>query len=466
MGLRSWIGGWSHDSIPSETHLKPENWPERLIWYSLVFTYPIWLIGGLYVVGSVLGWLLLLCLVIKMLAAFDNPEEHEKVTISPVIWLWILGMLVMQVALVLGHVDFNLGTATIIKSSIGWAKGWAALALYPLAGCLNIRNKIISRAICIVGLHTLIITPILMLTPHLGLPQVLYVSPLRAIGGPGNEFFDVPLYEVDGSTGILRWRLFTPWGPALGFVGNVNFMISLLEQDRRWKLAGMGGAILMCLICKSRLAQVAILLIPTVTFLIARIRQPLTLIGLGVASYIGGILSPVILQMASEFWESFKGARAGSTRVRMALKRIAVYRWEREAPLWGHGIVERGPHLVEAMPIGSHHTWAGLLFVKGIAGFIALAVPMLATFIDLLRRASNPRYKLGSVGLSMIVILFLYTFGENLEILVYLYWPGMVIMGMALQECKEPTNAVASLSSQAGSGPEERSTFDAEPHGL
>jgi hypothetical protein len=30
----------------------------------------------------------------------------------------------------------------------------------------------------------------------------------------------------------------------------------------------------------------------------------------------------------------------------------------------------------------------------------------------------------------------MYTFGENLEILVYLFWPGMVVMGMALQEKK------------------------------
>lgn len=33
----------------------------------------------------------------------------------------------------------------------------------------------------------------------------------------------------------------------------------------------------------------------------------------------------------------------------------------------------------------------------------------------------------------MILILFLYTFGENLEILSYLYWPGLVIMGMAFK---------------------------------
>lgn len=437
------------DEQLDKEQIQPVNWPERLIWYSIILTYPIWMIGGLYVVGSVLGWLLLACLLIKILAAIDNPEQNEEISVSPVLWLWVIGMVLMQIALLMGHLDFNLGVGMIIKSSIGWAKGWAALALYPLAGCLNIRSRMISRAICILSLHTLIITPILLLTPYLGLPPILYVSPLRAVGGPGNEFFDVPLYEIDGSTGDMRWRLFTPWSPALGFVGNVNFMLSLLETNRRWKAIGMTGAILMCLICKSRLAQVCIILIPTLTFLIARLRRPAILVGLGITAYLSGIFSPLLLQFANAFWENFKGARAGSTRVRMALKRIAVHRWERDAPLWGHGIVEPGPHLVEEMPIGSHHTWAGLLFVKGSAGFIALAAPMLATFIDLLRRAMNPRYKLGSVGLSMVVILFLYTFGENLEILVYLYWPGMIVMGMALQERKSPLTPAATASSDS-----------------
>jgi hypothetical protein len=126
----------------------------------------------------------------------------------------------------------------------------------------------------------------------------------------------------------------------------------------------------------------------------------------------------------------------------MALKRIAVDRWRREAPIWGHGIVKPGPHLVEAMPIGSHHTWAGLLYVKGIVGFLALAIPMGASAVELLRRAVSSRYVLGSAGLGVLAILFLYTFGENLEILVYLYWPGMILMGKALQERPKPVDPV------------------------
>ena len=430
MGLKSLLSR----VFDSEDNLQPQNVPERLVWWSIILTYPIWIIGGLYVVGSVLCWLLLVCLLIKILARMDHPEENEEISISPVIWLWIIGMIIMQVALIAGHVNFNLGTGIIIKSSIGWAKGWAALALYPLAGALPIRSSIPTRAICIVGFHTLLIMPLLLLTPNLGLPEVLYVSPLRAIGGPGNEFFDVPLYEIDGSTGDLRWRLFAPWGPALGFVGNINFMICLQEKNRKWKILGIIGSILMCFVCKSRLAQLSIILIPLTTAIIARLRQPLMLITLGVVSYLGGIFATSILTAVSDYWEGFKGARAGSTRVRFALKRIAFHRWETEAPIWGHGVVEGGPHLVEYMAIGSHHTWAGVLFVKGLVGFVALAVPMLVTLLDMLRRAASSSYRLGSTGLGVIIILFMYTFGENLEILVYLYWPGMLVMGMALQE--------------------------------
>ena len=430
MGLKSLLS----KVFDSEDNLQPQNVPERLVWWSIILTYPIWIIGGLYVVGSVLCWLLLVCLLIKILASMDHPEENEEISISPVIWLWIIGMIIMQVALIAGHVNFNLGTGIIIKSSIGWAKGWAALALYPLAGALPIRSSIPTRAICIVGFHTLLIMPLLLLTPNLGLPEVLYVSPLRAIGGPGNEFFDVPLYEIDGSTGDLRWRLFAPWGPALGFVGNINFMICLQEKNRKWKILGIIGSILMCFVCKSRLAQLSIILIPLTTAIITRLRQPLMLITLGVVSYLGGIFATSILTAVSDYWEGFKGARAGSTRVRFALKRIAFHRWETEAPIWGHGVVEGGPHLVEYMAIGSHHTWAGVLFVKGLVGFVALAVPMLVTLLDMLRRAASSSYRLGSTGLGVIIILFMYTFGENLEILVYLYGPGMLVMGMALQE--------------------------------
>lgn len=414
----------------------PGNISEHIIWWAVTWTYPLWLMGGLYIVGSILGWVLLGLLLVKILAQDDSTLPNDKISISWVIWFWIIGMVTMGVALLVGHLDYNLDVDMIVKSSIGWAKGWAALALYPLAANLCIRPEIIIRAVCVIGFQTLLITPLLLITPYLHLPEVLYVSPLKAIGGPGPEFFDVRLFEIDPTTDQLRWRLFTPWAPALGFVGNIYFMLSLQEKDLKWKISGLAGAILMCLICKSRLAQLCLFLVPLFTMLLTSLGRPMVLIGIGVLSYFSGLFALFVKSSFVNYWESFKSARADSTRVRMALKRIAIYRWETEAPIWGHGVVERGSHVVQWMPIGSHHTWAGLLFVKGFVGFLALAAPMLVTFVSLAWRSPSPRYPLGSTGFSIIALLFLYTFGENLEILVYLCWPGLIILGLALQEKK------------------------------
>ncbi len=414
----------------SRATIKPENFPEKLVWYSTIWTYGFFLIGGLYIVGSVLAWILFFYLALKLWLETEEVPPSQRVVIPFILWIWIIGMLVMEVALIMGHLDFNLPTSLIIKSSIGWAKGWALLALYPLAGCLKIRPQLIYRAVCIICFHTLLLSPLLIVAPILHLPEILYVSPLKAVGGPGTTFFDVSLYEIN-LEGETRQRLFTPWGPALGFVGNVYFALALREKNKKWRWFGIIGSIYMCIICKSRLAQVCLVVTPTLIFFLSRLTRPFILMLLGTASVLAGLLSTTLINAFDSFWTKFKGARADSTRVRMVLKEIAGYRWETEAPIWGHGVVEKGPHLVEYMPIGSHHTWYGLLFVKGIVGFYALVVPMVLSFLLLLIKAQ--RDETARTGLAILFILFLYTFGENLEILAYLYWPGLVIMGIAFK---------------------------------
>ena len=206
--------------------IRPENFPERLVWYSLIFTYVFYLLGITYIIGSVLAWILTFYLLIKLWLQTEDTSNPKKINIPLTIWIWIIGMIVMEVALIIGHLDYDLPISQLIKSSIGWAKGWALLALYPLAGCLPIRPQIIYRAVCIIGFHTVLLLPLLIIAPIVHLPEILYVSPLKAVGGPGPTFFDVSLYEIDYD-GQIRQRLFAPWGPALGFVGNINFPIAL-----------------------------------------------------------------------------------------------------------------------------------------------------------------------------------------------------------------------------------------------
>ncbi len=403
--------------------LTPANAEERLIWFALTATYPLYFLGALYISGPVIAWLL------GLLWAWRRFSGAPIRALPLGIWLWLLGMLAMLVALVVGHLDWQLGTGKLIKSSIGWAKGWALLALFILAGTLSVRPALLYRAAMVVCLHTLLLAPLFVLAWLLGLPNTPYVSPLKVIGGPGPEFFAVSLYEIDPGSGLPRWRLFTPWAPALGFVANIFFLFALQEQERRWRLIGISASILMILMSQSRLAAVSLVFLALLPLGLRLIRGGYLVVLGAAASTLFALVGVYLLEMALGFWESFKGARADSTRVRAALARIALQRWQSEAPVWGHGVVERGPHLVEYMPIGSHHSWYGLLFVKGAVGFAALAVPLLFSLVSLgLCAHRNPVLR---TGFAACCLLLLYTFGENLEILSYLIWPALLAIGQA-----------------------------------
>lgn len=115
---------------------------------------------------------------------------------------------------------------------------------------------------------------------------------------------------------------------------------------------------------------------------------------------------------------NFKGARTDSTRVGETLQRIAWERWQSEAVWFGHGTVQPGPHLVEYMPIGSHHTWHALLFVKGVVGFLAFIIPFFIHMAVVVKdTVHNGR---GQLPLGILMTFLLLSFGENIEIEVYL----------------------------------------------
>ena len=414
----------------------PQNFEERVIWISITGTYAFYVLGALYVVAPVIAWILLARLCWRLLLQGPHTAPADRLHVPLTLWIWVLGMFAMLVALVVAHLDFKLGTGQLIKSSIGWAKGWALLAIFPLLGCLPIRPELIYRACMVVCKHTLLLLPVFVGAYIVHLPPTPYVSPLRAIGGPGPEFFALSLYEIEPGGGV-RWRLFTPWAPAVGLVANVYFIFALAEREAKWKWLGIVASLAMIMMSKSRLALVSLAFVGLASWGMSRLTKPSTYFAGGAVFPIIGMAGAWLLDKAEQFWQAFRSARADSTRVREALARIAADRWRSEAPLWGHGIVERGPHLVEYMPIGSHHSWYGLLFVKGAVGFVALLLPMLWTFLALLIRAQHSA--LGRTGLALILILLLYTFGENLEILAYLFWPALVIIGCALNESHRQT---------------------------
>ncbi|MGR3376695.1 O-antigen ligase domain-containing protein [Salipiger abyssi] len=415
--------------------IAPQSPAESMVWKTILWTWPFYGIGALYVVGPVLAWLLAGLVVLSLyLGPAIRDDLRATGTVPPVIWAWMLGMLVMLVALWAGHLNWDLGLKQTIKSSIGWAKGWALLALFPLAGAiLPVRREVLIRAQCRLGFWTLCIAPALLIAPYIGLPERIWTSPLKAVGGPGPEYFSVYFFTYDPASWTPRWQFYAPWSPFAALLGVTMVLFALEEKENRWRAAGIAAGTLMILASKSRMGLVGLVACtigPRMMPLVLRSWAWAVLAGLTASLAITG---PWLARTIGAGIDGFKSARADSTRVRATLQRIAHERWQEEAVWFGHGTVQPGPHLVEYMPIGSHHTWFGLLFVKGLVGLLAFAVPLIWQIGLAMKDAAQGAR--GRLPLGLCMVLVLLSFGENIEIEAYLLWPALMMLGIHAREC-------------------------------
>lgn len=414
--------------MQSQTH-RQSTTEAKLIYWALIGTYPIYAVGGLYITGSALGWLVL---GIIMLRAFVE-DKNVFSTVPMMVWIWVIGMLTMLLALWVAHANWSLGTGQTIKSTVGWAKGWALIALFPLLGSLvSIKPESIVRGACIVGKHTAIFGLVSYFLYSLRIPGQLFVSPLQMVGGAGDIFFNVSLYGMNPETGAGRWQFFAPWAPAAGFLSCILVIFCLQEKNKTLRNWGVFGCLVMVLLSQSR-AGLAIFIAIVPVFLFAKqLQNPWVLLALGIVIPIILVLGEPLYEFVMDSYQQVKESRPASTRVRTALENLAVQRWSAEAPIWGHGVVESGPKLVEFMPIGSHHSWFGLLFVKGLVGLFALAIPMgLSVIYFLFYFQKNIEAR---AALCFLIVFLCYSFFENLEILAYLYWPALLWLGMTFKK--------------------------------
>ncbi|MBY6137263.1 hypothetical protein KUV61_15610 [Nocardioides marinus] len=433
--------------------MTPQNPAEWMIYRTMALTWPFYAVGALYVVGPVLAWVLgaLAVLALYLGPAFRS-DLRAAGPVPVLVWAWIIGMAVMLVALWIGHLDWGLGLKKTIKSSIGWAKGWALLALFPLVGAvLPIRREVLIRGQCVIGAWTLALAPLLLAAPYLGLPERIFTSPLKAVGGPGPEYFSVYLFTYDPASWTPRWQFYAPWSPFAALLGVIMVLFALEEKNRKWMLAGVAAGILMILASKSRMGLVGL-----VACTVAPRMLPLILRGWAwhvtaalTASL--AITGGTLAALATDAVAAFKGARADSTRVRETLQRIASERWQTDAFWFGHGTVQPGSHAVEYMPIGSHHTWFGLLFVKGVVGFAAFLVPLVWHIAFVMMDAA--KHARGRLPLGILMTMVLLSFGENIEIEAYMLWPGLILLGVHLREVRMVEVSEGSEKTGARVGP-------------
>lgn len=419
----------------SRKSIAPQNFPEALVWYYITGTYLIYLLGAHYVLAQLLACLLILYLLSEWMKQTEATPANEKITVPLSVWVWIVAMLGLLVVSIVNHANFDLGLKRFIETFGAWTRTWGLFAFFPLIGSLKIRPQLIYRAICIVCLQSLIIITIGTIATLVGIPKISYVSPLGSLPVSGTEI----MYQVDLIHSLIvedyesteRLRLFAPWSPALGITGNIYFCLVIQEQNKKWRWIGIVGAIVAIIGSYSRAAIICLPTMLLLTWMLTNVLLPWVHFVAAGLSFIGSIYFQTILEFFNNSLETVRKMRAGSSKARDALEGIALYRWWNEAPIWGHGISEPGPAWVN-VPIGTHHTWLGLLFTHGLVGCIAFATALFWSFIDLAIKAQNNQN--AKTGLRIILVLMLFSFSEHFDGSVYVFWPGLLMLGIAFNE--------------------------------
>lgn len=432
----------------NKTSIKPQNLPEALIWYYLIYTYPIYFVGGQYLLATFLATFLTYYLLKKWWNQTEETPLSERITISWSAWVWIIAVLMVEIALIIAHIQFGLGIPQLVRSSISWYRGWGLIAMFILIGHLNIRPQIIYRAVCILCLQSLIAVIIGTLAQVLKIPTFSYISPLKVFGGVSESYVVRLFYIFDD--GQPRLQLFTPWSPLLGLVGNIYFFLAQQELQKIWRWMGMIGAVAMIFGSVARASIISLPIVLLLTWVLTNIFQPQLYFLLAFCSTFLGIFAAQLIRYLQDFKDNFNQARSGSSEVRARLAEMAKESWWNEASIWGHGrLEEKGPAVVGFKPIGSHHFWFGVLYSYGLVGCIVSAVAFLWSFIDLLVKAQTNKY--AKVGLSIILVLFFATFAENLDGSPYIYWPGLIILGIGFKQKPSISMAINKSNQQKNS---------------
>ena len=408
--------------------IKPQNLPEAVVWYYIIGTYGIYLLGAHYFLTAFMGSVLLFHLVRKWWLQTGTTPESERIEIAPVAWAWLGAMSIVELALIVGHFNYDLGIGQIIKSSSHWFRTWGIFAIFPLVGHLNIRPQIIYRAICILCLQGLILICLGTVTSLINAPEVSYVSPLIVSGGDIEHYQVIPIQNAIGS----RLHLFAPWETALGMAANIYFLFACQEKNKIWRWIGIVGSILMIVTPLSRLAIVCLPFVFITVWFLTNFLRPWVQLTSSVFCFLGGLIAVNIIEGLEWFERTINSIRKtsySSSRTRSLIYDMTLERWRDEAPIWGHALnAEKGPGALAHMPIGSHQTWYGMLYTHGLVGFIPFVIVMVWSLLDLLIKAQQDAE--ARLALSILIVILLSSFTDNIQLFAYMYWAGLLMIGI------------------------------------
>lgn len=354
----------------------PLSRSERIVYWTIILTPLWWLLG--------IQPLFYPAVVIGLLAVHFSLDKVIQRSLSAYVWAWFAMSIVMLWTAALGINDMGFNVQVAAAATVTFMKSYFLIfACLALPFFNRVRVEIVTRAIAWMSAGYLVAIAVQVAMLFLRIGGNGY-TPLLAKLLPGDKGSLLVMFaSFSPFLGIPlpRTVLYTPDPPILGACALLCFLICLGERDRTLRYLALLGAVAALIVSASRSAWVCfpLTLLIGVCLESGLFRQislwmtTLTLIGCS-------IFGLTIEELLSKPVEGFNQARADSSNERAIVVRKTLEAWQ-ESPWIGWGVIRGKAHLYEDayITLGSFSTYAAVLYLNGIVGFMALITAMILT---------------------------------------------------------------------------------------
>ena len=413
---------------------------ERVIYWTIVLT-PVWWLLGIQPIfyPGVIAFLLI-----------TNFDLHKLFNLSlpACAWTWLAMALLMLWTALLGinemGFSFQVTAAAIITFFKSYFLIFACLAI-PFWN--QVRLWVITRAVAWMTTGYIIVLLIEMALLVLGIGNRAILPPFaRLIPGDKGSLMII-LASVQRFFGIPlpRTVLYTPDPPILGICAVLCFFICLGEKNRRLRQLALAGCWCALIVSFSRIAWVCLPIALIISGLFSKhlVRQ-FSLWTASVTFLISGILGLTFGQLLSKPIETFNQARAESSSERAIVVQKTLEAWQ-EKPLLGWGVIRGAAWLYDDVYIGlgSFSTYAAVLYLNGIVGFIFFVIALLATLLSFYAPAIRGNL-FAQRAFACLLVLYVQCNATPLSWMAVYLWFFFLWLGGILKEAEEEPVAVSS----------------------
>lgn len=419
---------------------------EQVIYWTIILTPLWWLLG--------IQPLLYPGVICYLLATNFDIDKLIRPSLPACAWAWLVMALVMLWTALLGINSMGFSFQVTAAAGVTFLKSYFLIfACLAIPFWSQIRIWVVTRAVAWMTTGYLITLFLEMALLAVGIGNTAITPPLARLIPGDKSSLRIILASIQGFFGIPlpRTVLYTPDPPILGICALLCFFICLGENNRRLRQFALAGCWCAWIVSFSRTAWVCLPIALLISGLFRNflVRQ-FSLWTASLTFLISGILGLTFKELLSKPVETFNQARESSSAEREVVVRKTLEAWQ-ELPWLGWGVIRGSAWLYDNVYIGlgSFSTYAAVLYLHGIVGFIVFLITLILTLLAFYNSALAGNV-FSQRAFACLLALYVQCNATPLSWMVVYIWFFFLWLGAILQETREQPVAVSSWEQLVG----------------